>query len=231
MVLPCYNPVEGWVEKIRYTWERWLLAYPGTEFQLIVVNDGSTQQVSNETIQALQAAVPGVRWVDNCGNHGKGHALRTGIRTSQAPITLFTDIDFPYTLDSIKKVYEAVASGQTDVAVGIKDADYYSHLSKKRVRISRFLRSLSSLLLHLPVTDTQCGLKAFNAAGREVFLQTTINRYLADLEFIYLISRKKDLRLIPVEVSLRPGVVFSQVRMEVLWREGLNFLRVFFSRK
>ena len=84
--------------------------------------------------------------------------------------------------------------------------------------IRRFLR--------IPTDDTQCGLKGFNAKGKEVFLQTSIDRYLFDLEFVFLSARKK-LTLKKVVVELRPGIELSYMRWGVLMQEFGNFLKIF----
>jgi hypothetical protein len=78
----------------------------------------------------------------------------------------------------------------------------------------------------MKITDTQCGIKGFNKLGRAVFLQTTIDRYLFDLEFIFLASQKKELRLKPVEVHLKPNILFRAMDYRILLTEGKNFFKV-----
>jgi cellulose synthase/poly-beta-1,6-N-acetylglucosamine synthase-like glycosyltransferase len=229
IVLPCYNPPEGWTQKIIESWGALLQAIPDWNLRLIVVNDGSKVRVGEKEKQALARCIPQFLWVENEGNRGKGYALRNGIGHSDADLTLFTDIDFPYTHHSLLTIFRALESQTADVVVGIKDADYYSHLPRHRILISQWLRFLIRFMLRLPVTDTQCGLKGFNAKGRALFLQTTIDRYLADLEFIFLVSRSPEVGIQAIPVSLRPGVVFSPVRLNILWSEGMNFLKVFFK--
>ena len=116
---------------------------------------------------------------------------------------------------------------EVDVAVGIKDIKYYEHLPAFRVRISKLLRFFIRNFLRISITDTQCGLKGFNRLGKEIFLQTTIERYLCDLEFIFLVDRQKHLIMKPIRVSLKPGVVFSEVSWKILATEGMNFMKVF----
>jgi hypothetical protein len=72
-------------------------------------------------------------------------------------------------------------------------------------------------------------LKGFNAAGREVFLQTNVNRYLFDLEFIQKAS-KTELRMIAKDVMLKPDVVLPSPSLMVLLKELNNFVRLLFSR-
>ena len=73
------------------------------------------------------------------------------------------------------------------------------------------------MLLRIPTDDTQCGLKGFNQVGREVFLSTTIQRYLFDLEFIFL-AAQKNLRIATEEVQLRPDVILSKMNWKKLYQ-------------
>ena len=78
----------------------------------------------------------------------------------------------------------------------------------------------------MKIYDTQCGLKAFNQKGKNIFLETTINRYLFDLEFVYLASNAEDIKIIPVNVQLKPGVVFSKMNFKVLRSELMSFIGI-----
>lgn len=78
----------------------------------------------------------------------------------------------------------------------------------------------------MKVTDTQCGLKAFNSKGREQFLKTKINRYLFDFEFIYRCGKNKSMRITPVPVELKPNVEFSKMKIKILLQETFNLFKV-----
>lgn len=197
---------------------------PELPMRLILVNDGSPEGVDVADIELIRAGWQSFLYVDMKQNQGKGEALRQGIQQSDASFCVFTDIDFPYTLESVEKIIRELLSG-TSVAIGIKDASYYAHTPKVRKAVSQFLRSLAKTFLRIPITDTQCGLKGFDSQGREIFLKTTIKRYLADLEFIFLADRK-GLSMKPITVKLREGVVFSSVNMNILLTEGQNFMKV-----
>ncbi|MEL6588765.1 MAG: glycosyltransferase family 2 protein [Bacteroidota bacterium] len=227
IVLPCYRPPEGWTERIveasRFLTDR----EQPIPHRMIVVNDGTPGGVPPWAIEQLETQLPHFLYLDLSENQGKGAALRAGVAKAEAEMVIFTDIDFPYTFSSLETLFQALQSKQTEVAIGIKDSQYYAHLPKGRVRISRFLRWLARTFLRISITDTQCGLKGFREAGRNIFLQTTISRYLADLEFIFLTDRQKEVRMLAFEVNLRPGVEFSKVNLRILATEGINFLRVF----
>lgn len=227
IILPCYNPEKGWTGRVIAAWEKLPELLGKTPDTLILVNDGSTKGLDLEDIKLLQAHIPQLRYIESSPNRGKGHALRLGVEASTAEAIIFTDIDFPYEEESLADIAQVLFEGEADVVPGVRDDAYYERVPADRKRISHFLRWMLRTFLRLKTTDTQCGLKGFNRKGREVFLQTTINRFLFDLEFIFLSSRAKGIRLKAVPVTLKPGIQFSHVSMKVLLREGINFGRVF----
>lgn len=227
IVLPCYNPAPGWTGRVIQAWQQLQSISPHPPRQLILVNDGSSRGIDAADIERLQAAIPTLRYLPSAPNRGKGFALRLGVEASDAELIIYTDIDFPYTEASLAQVATVLHSGSADVVPGVRPDTYYDGVPADRRRISRLLRWMLRTFLRLKITDTQCGLKGFNRAGRAVFLQTSIHRFLFDLEFIFLASQRKDIRLQPVEATLKPGIQFSHVSLRVLVREGFNFLRVF----
>lgn len=229
IVLPCYNPIAGWDTVVIQSVEELKTAYPDTQFNLILVNDGSSQSL-DLGIARISAAIAPFQYIHNTTNGGKGIALRTGIQQSQAEYIIYTDIDFPYTTDSFKKIYNELISNVVDAAIGVKDADYYQHVPKIRVFISRLLRFLIGFLLRLSITDTQCGLKGFQRHLKPLFLQTTINRYLFDLEFIYILERTPNVRMAAIPISLKENIVFTKPRISLLAMEAFNFVKIMIKR-
>ncbi len=223
IILPCYNPGAEWVAHVlsaTYTIEQKL-----GSVELIVVNDGS---IKPDLLHELRAAYskPELKLINLKKNTGKGYALRQGVAEASGNLIIYTDIDFPYKVESFMEIYRLLKGNQVDVAIGVRGDEYYKHLSASRIRISKFLRLLIKTLLRLPTDDTQCGLKGFNLKGRKVFLQTTINRYLFDLEFIFL-AAQENLTIVTSEVKLRPEVSLTKMNWKILFQESLNFLRIF----
>ena len=115
---------------------------------------------------------------------------------------------------------------QHDVAAGRRASTYYEKVPTVRVWISKCLKWMIKNLLRIPITDTQCGLKGFNQKGKAIFLSTEIDRYLFDLEFIFLTAQQKDIQLTPVDVTLKPNIIFSTMNFKILWQEGRSFLKI-----
>ena len=75
------------------------------------------------------------------------------------------------------------------------------------------------------------GVIEFDNKGKAIFLETTINRFLFDLEFVKTATvKRQQLKVIPVSVTLRSDVVFSVMNYKVLLVESINFVRLLFSK-
>jgi glycosyltransferase involved in cell wall biosynthesis len=228
IILPCYNPPAGWaalvLEAIR---EIQHSIGQDVKMRIILINDGSRSGITDADIAALNAAQIDLQYLQYPHNQGKGHALRQGVAMATGEFQIYTDIDFPYTTASFVAVYAELATGNADIAPGVRDAEYYFHVPPIRRFISKFLRWMLRTFLRIKIADTQCGLKGFNARGRKVFLQTGIKRFLFDLEFIFLASTDDTIQMTPVPVALKPGIEFSKARIGILVRESLNFTSIF----
>ncbi len=229
IVLPCYNPPPGWETRAIEVYKFFCRKLPEVQIGLIIVNDHSPSDVS-DAISAIAKAIPFLTVETNAANRGKGFTLRSGVAKSNAEICIYTDVDFPYTAESMLGIWNLLATGQADIAAGVKNAAYYNTVPAIRKYISRFLQFLIRCFLGLKISDTQCGLKGFNSRGKEIFLRTEINRYLFDLEFLYLAYKNKELRIVPVEIQLRPDVYFKPLNLQIVFTESINFIKIALRR-
>ena len=137
---------------------------------------------------------------------------------------LFTDADFPYEIESMVSIARSLESG-ADVCLGYREEDYYASVPWFRKGLSESFRFVLKTILKFPITDTQCGLKGMGKKGKSIFMETRIDRFLVDMEFIKL-AVNQNANIKPVVVSLRPNVQFSSMGASVLIREFINFLRI-----
>src|SRR5690554_2265020 len=113
IVLPCYNPILGW-EKTVINAINELQQKLEINIDLVIVNDGSTQNVTAKEIDHLKSAIPQLHFVSYGENRGKGFALREGVSHVKNFPIVYTDIDFPYTTESFISIYKEVISGEFD---------------------------------------------------------------------------------------------------------------------
>ena len=194
---------------------------------MIIVNDGSTVDMEDQ-IKEIGEVQPTVQYLQNTNNNGKGYTLRKGLRHGKSMYSMFTDIDFPYTLPDTINVIKTLIFNDIDVVVCSRNSTYYSHLNFQRRIISGFIHIINKLFFSLPTHDTQGGLKALNQAGKEIYLQTKANRYLSDLEFIKKVG-KSNLRLRKVEVNLKENIQIPPIRFHLLLKEIPSFIRILLS--
>lgn len=194
------------------------------QWNLIVVNDGSTNGNVEHEKKHLQQAIPNVHLIEYRENMGKGFALRRGISTSTADKIIYTDIDFPYAHQSFAAVINALT--QADVVLSKRDERYYRHVPPARKFISKVLKSIIKTVMRFDFTDTQAGLKGFDQHIKHHFLSATSHRYLFDLEFVKKITRDKTVKRTVITAQLKEGVVFSKMPVKLLLGESFSLLKI-----
>lgn len=229
IVLPCYNPNENWPSELLMANDFINQAYSAN---YIIVNDGSVSGTILTQIDFLKQKGMSLDFLSYETNKGKGFALRKGMEVSKADYVIYTDIDFPFTNQSLLTLLNKLTANEADVAVGYRDESYYDKkMSGFRKILSKAFRFFVKQILKMPVTDTQCGLKGFNKKGKDKFLRTTIDRYLFDFEFIYTACKDQSLSILPVQVQLKENVQFSRMKLKIIIQELVNLTRILFFKK
>ncbi len=227
IIIPCYNPRPGWALRVAEHFREFCQHAASDRIHLTFVNDGSTENIQTIDLQYLRQSIPDLTLISYAQNRGKGQALREGVRHSESDFYIFTDVDFPYTLESMLAI-EAALHQQSGIAVGHRSTAYYEKVPWFRKVLSRSFRWFIRQLLNVPVEDSQCGLKGFDEKGKAIFLKTSIQRFLFDLEFLVLANGKIPVYAVPVQ--LKEGITFSTMGLKILWRESRNFLKILTRR-
>lgn len=202
---------------------------PGVDISIILINDGSKQDLSDGLNQLKEKYPEKISIIENSKNQGKGFSIRKGMGISTASLAIYTDVDFPYTTSSLVDLYHTLVNGDYDVSLGIRDTEYYDEIPNSRKKMSLLLKSANQKLLKLITSDTQTGLKGMNQKGKSILLETKENRYLIDLEYIKLLSKRSDIKIKLQTVKLREGVVFSKVPVTKILGEARSYLKILFG--
>jgi len=132
------------------------IAALGLDAQVIVVDDGSTDQTA---AIAEEAGATVVRQA----NAGKGAAIRTAIALAEGDIAVIQDADMEYDPAEIPELIEPILRGSADVVFGSRlrgGKPQRAHLFWHLVG-NRFLSLLTNVLYNTTLSDMETGYKAF----------------------------------------------------------------------
>ena len=229
LILPFYKPHEGWLVHLLESVAslKQALNERGSILHVILANDGSPLSCfPDEALEAIRAASDEFTFATYDVNRGKGFCLRHAVAQTDGDIQIYTDGDFPFGWQCAAETFDRLNSG-ADIVMGVRGSDYGNVLNPFRKFISKGTRHLNRLLLGMPerYIDTQAGMKGFRGAGKQAFLDTTVNSFLFDTEFI-LLAWDRGLRIDTIPLSLRPGLSFSKMGWRILFREFGHFIRI-----
>ena len=156
VVVPLFNEEESLPEL--YAWIERVMQANGFSFEVIFVNDGSTDH-SWQIIEQLQAGSDKVRGIKFRRNYGKSPALYCGFDQAQGNVVITMDADLQDSPDEIPELYRMITEEGYDLVSGWKQKRY-DPLSKTipTKLFNATARKVSGIKnLH----DFNCGLKAY----------------------------------------------------------------------
>ncbi|MBQ66092.1 MAG: dolichol-phosphate mannosyltransferase [Marinovum sp.] len=176
-------PIKNEAENIRPLIDEIVAALePVTQFEVIVVNDGSTDSSSQVVRDAMQTYT-NLLLLEHASSAGQSAAVHSGVLAAKTPLIATLDGDGqnpPENLPSLLAPFlEKPAQPQLGLVAGQR-VGRQDRMSKKIA--SKLANRLRGFLLQDGTRDTGCGLKAFR---REAFLQLPyfnhMHRYLPAL--------------------------------------------------
>ncbi|MBE7559065.1 glycosyltransferase family 2 protein [bacterium] len=149
---PAHNEVDN-IGPLTEKTVRFLRGKPGLTFEVIIVNDGSTDG-TRERADELARAYPEVRAVHHDVNKGYGGAVWTGIRESRHEAVFFTDGDGQFDVTELDLLFPHY--GQYDAVFGyrIKRAD-----PLHRLLFAKAWGLLIRILFGFRLRDLDCAFK------------------------------------------------------------------------
>jgi glycosyltransferase involved in cell wall biosynthesis len=170
--------------------------------EIIVVDDGSSDQTS-AVADSYRQKYPGLRYISNGGNRGKGYSVRHGMLEALGEITLFSDADLSTPIEEADKLLAAIREQNFDAAIGSRAMDrslIQVHQSPIREIAGIFFNRMVQWILGIQFSDTQCGFKAFRRErARIIFEQQRIERFGFDPEILFL-AKRNGLRVAEIPV-------------------------------
>jgi glycosyltransferase involved in cell wall biosynthesis len=153
------------------------------DFEIIVVNDGSTDETAN-VLNDLRKRYDFLRVVQHETNKGYGAALRSGFGAAKNDLVFYTDGDGQYDVREMPELF-ARLDEKTDVVNGYKlgRAD-----KKRRKLLGGFYNRLAHLLFSLPVRDVDCDFRLIRREFLEKITLLTTSGSIC-VELVYKLSR------------------------------------------
>jgi glycosyltransferase involved in cell wall biosynthesis len=216
VVIPVYNEQNSILTVVASLDQT--LAALGLPYEIILVDDGSTDQTSQK-IRELPARFPHLVTLTHEENRGYGAALKTGISRSAFDRIMIIDADQTYTVDEIPRLVEAAKS--FDMVVGSRTG------TGVRIPLIRrpakfIMKRLAEFLVGRKIPDINSGCRIFK---KEIFAR--FYRMFPDgfsftstLTLISL-SRGYTVQYIPIQYLQREGK--SKIRPI---RDTFNFLQL-----
>jgi dolichol-phosphate mannosyltransferase len=140
-------------------------ALQGRAFEVVYVNDGSTDGTEQELL-GLMAQRPWLRQIRHAKSCGQSAAIRTGVTMAQAPIIATIDGDGQNDPAFIPKMIAVLEEGAPRIGLVAGQRVGRKATGFKKLQ-SRIANAVRGAVLKDGTRDTGCGLKAFR---RDLFL-------------------------------------------------------------
>ena len=186
IIVPCYNEVERLNAGVFLEWtcrEKYL--------HFLFVNDGSTDGTRELLIRLSQACPERIRSIDLDRNGGKAEAVRRGFLesiTSGYDVIGYWDADLATPLETIPAFCRILEDQGADAVIGSRVRLLGRHIRRRPLRhyLGRLFATCASLVIGLPVYDTQCGAKIFKNTERlrQVFRTPFRVKWTFDVEIL-----------------------------------------------
>lgn len=161
-------------------------------YELIIVDDGSTDQTANAVSNWKHLTAANLRLFVNERNMGKGFAVQRGVFESIGHFVIFLDSDLPYELQAIEEFLNALQNCGYDLAIGsrVMPGSLIRGVPVSRLLAGKVFSWMISMLVLRGIPDTQCGFKAFtNHAANEIFRRVRIPGFGFDVELLYVANK------------------------------------------
>lgn len=189
LVVPCYNEAQRFPTGVFLAF---LEQHP--EVSLILANDGS-RDATSALLKSVQAQAPGrVHVLDRAENRGKAETVREGLLHAltlpETPeIIGFWDADLATPLPAVYDLLPILETRpEIHMVFGARVNLLGRRIRRQAIRhyLGRIFATSVSVVLGLPVYDTQCGAKLFRVGPqtKQLFEEPFSSRWVFDVEII-----------------------------------------------
>lgn len=226
VILPAYNEGDVIADSTRDVTR----ALANNEFEIIVVDDGSTDDTA---VMARQVAAENscVQVVHYEPNRGKGYALKQGFAKATGDLVAFLDADADLHPRQILTLWDVMREKHADAVIGSKrhrDSKLNYPLVRRVISWGYF--TVARFLFGLPVHDTQTGIKLFRREVLEQILPgLQIEGFAFDLELLVAIHMYGyTIAEAPVVITFSREETRPLPILRASWQVAVDTLRVFY---
>ncbi|MFM9851633.1 MAG: glycosyltransferase [Sphingomonadaceae bacterium] len=162
VIIPTFNESKN-VEPLL---ERLSLALAGISWEAVFVDDNSPDGTA-DLVRFIGITNRNVRVVHRFGRRGLSSAVIEGMLATSAPILAVIDGDMQHDEAILPQLFERIASGQADLAIGTRYSDGGSvgEWDQSRHRASQFATQLGQWALKTDMSDPMSGFFAISRAS------------------------------------------------------------------
>lgn len=196
IIIPAYNEQEGIAKTLTRIFETMDAAQ--YDYEVIVVNDGSTDGTADEVKKFPRATL-----ISHSRNRGSGASTNTGVRHARGEICVMTDADGTYPVQDIPRLLEEM--NDYDMVIGARTKEAGT-LKLLRVPAKWFIRSLASFLTETKIPDLNSGLRAFKKSNvlKYIHILPHGQSWVSTITLAHL-SDDLDVKWIPIDYYPRLG--------------------------
>ncbi len=199
------------------------------DFEIIFVDDGSSDSTASEARKAAEQ-INNIEVVTYIKNGGKGHAIKEGFKKSSKELITFLDGDLDIPPKQIKQLLNKINETGADVVVQSKRHrdSIVNGFPLRRQYLSKSYNLMVKQLFHLPVSDTQVGIKLFRRKVLETIMpKLLVKRYAADVEQI-LLAHKYGYKIVECPVQINFNQAGDCIGMKDIYNIGWDTVAVYY---
>lgn len=183
IVIPCYN------EEQRFDRVAYLQYLETSNSDILFVNDGSSDQTEKMLLEIYSQQKHRIKVLSLPKNVGKAEAIRQGICSLRSEqyykYVGYLDADLAAPLSEWDYLLKYIVDDNREMVFGSRVKRIGVDIERSFIRhyIGRLFATVVSLMLNIPIYDSQCGIKIFSIMfAQQIFSTPFISKWVFEVE-------------------------------------------------